>query len=77
MYAGKNSASKWKGMIFSKGYAKILKVLSSSSSHIGNYEIAGYSLPTEEKRFNALVFGGEKESVMTNRNRLFKETTSA
>lgn len=31
MYAGKNSASKWKGMIFSKGYAKIRRVLSSSA----------------------------------------------
>lgn len=41
------------------------------SSHIGNYEIAGYSLRTDEKVFNALVFGGEKESVMANRNRLF------
>jgi len=43
------------------------------SSHIGNYELAGYSLATKEKRFNALVFGGEKESVMANRNRLFEE----
>lgn len=41
------------------------------SSHIGNYEIAGYSLAAKDKRFNALVFGGEKESVMSNRNRMF------
>lgn len=41
------------------------------SSHTGNYEIAGYSLVAKEKRFNALVYGGEKESVMANRNRLF------
>lgn len=41
------------------------------SSHIGNYEIAGYSLVAENKRFNALVFGGEKESVMANRSRMF------
>lgn len=41
------------------------------SSHIGNYEIAGYSLVAKDKRFNALVFGGEKESVMSNRNRMF------
>lgn len=41
------------------------------SSHIGNYEIAGYSLRAEQKRFNALVFAGEKESVMANRNRMF------
>lgn len=41
------------------------------SSHIGGYEIAGYSLVAETKRFNALIFGGEKESVMANRERLF------
>lgn len=41
------------------------------SSHIGNYELAGYSLRAETKRFNALVFGGEKATVMANRNRLF------
>lgn len=41
------------------------------SSHIGNYEIAGYSLAAKDKRFNALVFGGEKDSVMSNRNRMF------
>lgn len=41
------------------------------SSHIGNYEIAGYSLVAKNKRFNALVFGGEKESVMANRSKLF------
>lgn len=43
------------------------------SSHIGNYEIAGYSLATKTKRFNALVFGGEKESVMANRSRMFDD----
>lgn len=41
------------------------------SSHIGNYEIAGYSLMAENKRLNALVFGGEKESVMKNRSKMF------
>lgn len=43
------------------------------SSHIGNYEIAGYSLVAKSKRFNALVFGGEKASVMANRSKLFDE----
>ena len=42
------------------------------SSHVGNYEIAGYSLVAETKPFNALVFFGEKEEVMTNRARLFE-----
>lgn len=43
------------------------------SAHIGNYEIAGYTLTAEKKRFNALVFAGEKESVMRNRNRMFSD----
>ena len=42
------------------------------SSHIGNYEVAGYSLNAKNKRFNALVFGGEKESVMQNRQKMFE-----
>ena len=37
------------------------------SSHVGNYEIAGYTLVARDKAFNAVVFGGEKESVMAER----------
>lgn len=37
------------------------------SSHVGNYEIAGYSLVAKDKPFNALVYGGEKATVMTER----------
>jgi len=44
------------------------------SSHLGNYEIAGYSLVAEKKRFNALVYFGEKQEVMNNRNRMFAHT---
>ena len=44
------------------------------SAHVGNYEIAGYTLVAESKRFNALAFGGEKASVMQNRNKMFAET---
>ena len=73
MYAGK------KFKIAIDGYDQFL-LLSEQisgfvqlSSHIGNYEIAGYSLVAKTKRFNALVFGGEKESVMANRSRMFKD----
>ncbi len=41
------------------------------SSHIGNYELAGYSLHAEEKRVYTFVFAGEKEIVMKNRARFF------
>lgn len=44
------------------------------SSHIGNYEMAGYTLIAKQKRFNALVFGGEKATVMANRDKMFGHT---
>ncbi len=37
------------------------------SSHIGCYEAAGYNLKAKTKRFNALVYGGEKSTVMEGR----------
>ena len=40
------------------------------SSHVGNYEIAGYSLRPETKRYNVLVYAGETETVMENRQRV-------
>lgn len=73
MYAGK------KFRITVDGYDQFQSLSEQSSgfvqlsSHIGNYEIAGYSLVFKTKRLNALVFGGEKESVMTNRNKMFKD----
>ena len=44
------------------------------SSHIGNYEIAGYSLKSENKTFNALLFGGEKHHIMQSRQQKFMHT---
>lgn len=41
------------------------------SSHVGNYELAGYSLSSGNKKFSALVFAGETETVMKNRNQMF------
>ena len=43
------------------------------SSHIGNYELAGYSLISERKKFYALVFS-ETETVMKNRSKMFEKT---
>lgn len=43
------------------------------SSHTGNYEIAGYSLKADKKRFNAVVYGAEKKSVMDSRRRMFDD----
>lgn len=44
------------------------------SAHIGNYEIAGYSLRSENKTIHAVVYSDEKESVMKNRNSMFEKT---
>ena len=43
------------------------------SSHVGNYEIAGYSLKPKRKKFNALVFAGETATVMENRKRVLSQ----
>ena len=40
-------------------------------SHVGNFEMAGYFLVFKHKEFNALVFGGETETVMTSRAQMF------
>lgn len=44
------------------------------SSHIGNYEIAGYTLVSDNKVINAVVYAHEKASVMENRNNMFVKT---
>lgn len=71
MYAGKKFNITIEGYDEFRHLSQSDKGFVQLSSHIGNYEIAGYSLVAEKKRFNALVFGGEKESVMANRSRLF------
>ena len=43
------------------------------SSHVGNYEIAGYSLKPKNKKFNALVYAGETATVMENRQRILSK----
>lgn len=41
------------------------------SSHVGNYEQAGYMLRSDRKSFNALVYAGESTTVMSERNKQF------
>ena len=74
MYAGK------KFNVEIENYDKFLDLAAKEdgfvqlSAHIGNYEIAGYTLVAESKRFNALVYAGEKASVMQNRDKMFAGT---
>ena len=42
-----------------------------ASSHVGNFELAGYSLTLGDKRLNALVYAAETEAVMAGREKLF------
>lgn len=76
MYAGK------KFEVEIDGYDNYLRLADNPdgfiqlSAHIGNYEIAGYTLKAEKKKFNALVFFGEKESVMRNRQNCSRLRTS-
>lgn len=44
------------------------------NSHVGSFELAGYTLRSDRKRINALVFGGENESVMDGREGMFSRT---
>ena len=42
------------------------------SSHVGNYEQAGYALTSDRKQFYALVYGGESATVMKERSKQFE-----
>lgn len=74
MYAGKKFDISVEGYENFQRLAEKEEGFLQLSAHIGNYEIAGYTLVADKKRFNALVFAGEKESVMENRNRMFENT---
>ncbi len=74
MYAGKRFEVEVEGYDTFQALAESPDGFIQMSAHIGNYEIAGYTLRAEKKRFNALVFAGEKESVMENRRKMFSST---
>lgn len=69
-YAGK------KFRLNMEGYNKFLCMANGEdgfimlSSHVGNYEMAGYTLVSEKKPFKALVYSGETATVMENRLRI-------
>lgn len=44
------------------------------SAHVGCYEVAGFTLVADRKPLNALVYGGEKQSVMDGRRKRFAQT---
>ena len=74
MYAGRHFDIQVEGYEHFQRLAQHPEGFVQLSAHVGNYELAGYSLVSDTKRLNALVFFGEKESVMRNRMRLFSHT---
>ncbi len=62
-----------------KNYAAYQKLMHQEagfvqvSSHMGNYEMAGYSLCSDTKKLFPLVFMGETETMMMNRQKMFAE----
>ena len=76
MYAGKKFRMEIEGYEHFQQLAKEPESFIMLSSHVGNYEIAGYTLSSEQKTINALVFFGEKASVMDNRTKLFAGTNT-
>lgn len=74
MYAGKKFDVTVDGMDKFNALALGEEGFLHLSSHIGNYEIAGYTLVSERKTINAVVYAHEKASVMENRNSMFTKT---
>lgn len=76
MYAGKKFDIEIEGGDHFRDLAERQEGFVLLSAHIGNYEIAGYTLVCQNKRINALVYAGEKASVMKNRERMFAATNT-
>jgi predicted LPLAT superfamily acyltransferase len=74
MYAGKRFDVEVDGMQYFNELASRDDGFLHLSSHIGNYEIAGYTLVSERKTINAVVYAHEKATVMENRNNMFVKT---
>ena len=67
MFAGKHFDVKVEGYEHFQRLAEQEEGFVQLSSHIGCYEAAGYNLKAKCKRFNALVYGGEKATIMEGR----------
>lgn len=73
MYAGKHFDVKIEGFEHFQQLAQQPEAFIQLSSHIGNYEMAGYTLVSDRKQLNALVFSGEKQTVMEHRADMFSD----
>ena len=73
MYAGKRFTVEIEGFEHFQHLTRQKPAFVQLSSHIGNYEMAGYTLASHDKPLNALVFYGEKQTVMENRVDMFAD----
>ena len=73
-YSGRKFKIEVEGQEFFDKLASRPEGFMMMSAHLGNFEIAGYSLVSDKKRFNVLAFAGEKGSVMENRGKVFERT---
>jgi predicted LPLAT superfamily acyltransferase len=72
-YAGKKFQLDIENYDTFKKYANDTKGLMILTAHVGNYEVAGYSLISKGKRFNTLIFSGETDTVLENRKRMLSK----
>lgn len=72
MYAGKRFKVKVEGMEHMDRLMSQPEAFITMSSHIGNYELAGYTFRASTKRMNVLMFAGEKPSVVEKRRRMLQ-----
>lgn len=73
MFAGKEFEVRVVGMEHVERLIALPGSFMMMSSHVGNYELAGYTFKSVGKRMNVLLFSGEKASVMENRQRMFED----
>ena len=73
VYSGKKYQFESEGQELMDGLETHPEGFITLSSHVGNYEIAGYFMQPKQKKFNALVYAGETVTVMENRQRILSQ----
>lgn len=69
-FAGRKFSISVEGQEIFDKYAMQEKGVMLLGSHVGNYELSGYSLVSDKKSINAVVFAGETETMMQNRKNI-------
>lgn len=73
VYAGKRFRIEAEGRELFENLARQPGGFMQLSAHVGNYELAGYSLVSTHKRFHVLAYAGETETVMRSRARVLAQ----